>query len=109
MPLSVPHINCVCMMGHLLSSPWKGLKVTEILPGHTVVLVQWQSKSRILSQSTPDAILSSARVNNKEVISVSVNMFFFMSWLLGVHYMLCWHGLRCLTKTLSTNTGIFLL
>lgn len=52
---------------------------------------------------------SSARVNNKEVISVSVNMFFFMSWLLGVHYMPCWHGLRCLTKTLSTNTGIFLL
>lgn len=52
---------------------------------------------------------SSARVNNKEVISVSVNMFFFMSWLLGVHYMPCRHRLRCLTKTLSTNTGIFLL
>lgn len=44
-------------MGHLLSSPWKGLKVTEILPGHTTVLVQWQFKSYILSRNTPDAIL----------------------------------------------------
>lgn len=66
----------------------------------------WKARFSLEVLLTP---FSSARVNNKEVISVSVNMFFFMSWLLGVHYMPCWHRLRCLTKTLSTNTGIFLL